>query len=118
MIFVSKSRCCGSLTSPLKVVAKTRFAVCGAHRVVFVAAIGVFELPAIQCLAIVAVIIIIGVHGSLPEEVVKHFHDSGPLSTVISKKKLLDLISLAVLGLGCFLARLELKCLHFLELEV
>ena len=78
--------------------------------------VGVFELPVVQCLAIIPVIII-GVHGSLLEEVVKHFHDSGPLSTAISKTIILDLISLAVQGLGCNLARLELKCLHFLELE-
>ena len=72
--------------------------------------IGVFELPAIECLAIVPVIVI-EVYGLLPEEVVKHFHDSGPLSTAISKTKLSNLISLAVLGLGCSLARLELKLL-------
>ena len=74
--------------------------------------VGVFELPVVQCFAIVPVIII-GVHGSLPEEEVKHFHESGPLSTAISKTKLSDLISLAVLGLGCSLTRLELKCLYF-----
>ena len=79
--------------------------------------IGIFELPTVQCLAIITVIII-GIHGSLPEEVIKHFHESGPLSSAISKTKLSDLISLAILGLDCFLARLKLKCLHFLELGV
>ena len=46
--------------------------------------IGVFELPTVQCLAVVT-IVFIEVYGSLPEEVVKHFHDSGPHSTARSQ---------------------------------
>ena len=46
--------------------------------------VGVFELPTVQYLVVVTVVFI-GVHGSLPYEVVKHFHDSSPLSTVRSQ---------------------------------
>ena len=78
--------------------------------------VGVFELPAVKRLAIVPVIVI-GVYGSLRKEVIKHFHDSGPLSIVRRQTTLSDMIFFAVLGLGCNLTQLELKCMHFLQLE-
>ena len=46
--------------------------------------VGIFELPIVQCLAIVT-IVFIRVHGSLPKEVVKYFHDSGLFSTAKSQ---------------------------------
>ena len=74
--------------------------------------VGVFELPAVQCLTVVPVIVI-GVHGSLPEEMVKHFHDSSLLSIVRRQTTLSDMIYLAVLGLACSLTRLKLNFMCF-----
>ena len=64
--------------------------------------VGVFELPVVQSLAVVT-IVFIGVNGSLPEEVVKHFYKFGAFSTWRSQTTLSNLIFLVVLGLGCSL---------------